>query len=47
MAILKVMAEKYERTMSEKCLNLIADMVNFKTEEGIENTTDRFGKMMA
>ena len=44
--ILKVMAEKYERTMSEKCLNLMAEMVNFKTEGGIENTTDKFGKMM-
>ena len=46
-AILKVMSEKYERTMSEKCLSLMAEMVNFKTEGGIENTTDRFGKMMA
>ena len=46
-AFLKVMAEKYERTMSEKCLNLMAEMVNFKTEGGIENTTDKFGKMMA
>ena len=33
--------------MSEKCLNLMAEMVNFKTEGGIENTTDKFGKMMA
>ena len=47
MAILKVMAENYERTMSEKCLSLMAEMVNFKTEGGIENTTDKFGKMMA
>ena len=31
-AILKVMSEKYERAMSEKCLNLMAEMVNFKTE---------------
>ena len=46
-AILTVMAEKYERTVSEKCLNLMSEMVNFKTEGGIENTTDRFGKMMA
>ena len=45
--ILKVMSEKYERTMSEKCLSLMAEMVNLKTEGGIENTTDRFGKMMA
>ena len=45
-AILKVMSEKFERTMSEKCLNLMAEIVNFKTEGGIENTTDRFGKMM-
>ena len=46
-AILKVMSEKFERTMSEKCLNLMVEIVNFKTEGGIENTTDRFGKMMA
>ena len=45
-AILKVMPEKYERTMSEKCLHLMAKMVNFKTDGGIKNTTDRFGKMM-
>ena len=44
--ILKVRSEKYERTMTEKCLNLIAEMGTFKTEGGIENTTDRFGKMM-
>ena len=25
----------------------MAEMVNFKTEEGIENTTDKFGKMMS
>ncbi len=25
----------------------MAEIVNFKTEGGIENTTDRFGKMMA
>ena len=43
-AILKVMADKYERTMSEKCLNMMAEMVNFKAEGGIENTTDKFGK---
>ena len=46
-AILKVMSEKFERTMSEKCLNLMAEIVNFKTDGGIESTTDRFGKMMA
>ena len=46
-AILRVMAKKYKRTMSEKYLSLMADIVNFKTEGGIENTTDRFGKMMA
>ena len=45
-AILKVMSEKYERTMSEKCLSLMAEMVNFKIEGGIENATDRFGKLM-
>merc|ERR1712112_560279 len=46
-AILKIMSEKFERTMSEKCLNLMEEIVNFKAEEGIENTADRFGKMMA
>merc|ERR1712002_64803 len=46
-SILKIMSEKYERTMSEKCLNLMEEIVNFKTEGGIENTADRFGKMMA
>ena len=46
-AILRVMSEKFERTMSEKCLSLMSDIVNFKTEGGIENTVDRFGKMMA
>ena len=34
--ILRVMAEKYEITMSEKYLNLMAEMVNFKTEGGIQ-----------
>ena len=46
-AILRVMSEKFERTMSEKCLSLMSDIVNFKTEGGIENAVDRFGKMMA
>ena len=46
-AILRVMAEKYARTVSEKCLSLMADMANFKMEGGIESTTDKFGKMMA
>merc|ERR1712002_169246 len=46
-AILKIMSEKYERTMSEKCLNLMEEIVNFKAEGGIENTADKFGKMMA
>ena len=46
-AILRVMSEKFERTMSEKCLNVMTEIVKFKTEGGIENTTDRFGKMMA
>ena len=45
-AILRVMAEKYARTVSEKCLSLMADMANFKTEGEIEMTTDKFGKMM-
>ena len=33
--------------MSEKCLNLMEEIVNFKAEGGIENTADKFGKMMA
>ena len=33
--------------MSEKCLNVMTEIVKFKTEGGIENTTDRFGKMTA
>ena len=45
--ILKVMSEKFERTMSEKCLNLMAEIVHFKTEGGIENITGKFGKMIA
>ena len=47
LAILKVMAEKYERTMRERCLSLMAEIVNFKTDGGIENVTDKFGKLMA
>ena len=43
-AILGVMSEKFERTMSEKCLNVMTKIVNFKTEEGIENVTNRFGR---
>ena len=46
-AILKVMAEKYERTESERCLALMAEIVNFKVDGGIENITDKFGRMMA
>ena len=46
-AILKVMAEKYEKTMSEKRLPLMANMVNFMADKGIKNITDKFGKMMA
>ena len=45
--ILRVMSEKFVRTVSEKYLNVMTEIVNFKTEGGIENTTDRFGKMMA
>merc|ERR1712115_754247 len=42
-AILKVMAEKYERTDSERCLVLMTEIVNFKVDGGIENIIDRFG----
>ena len=44
--ILRVMSEKFERTMSQKCLNVMTEIFNLKTEGGIENTSDRFGKMM-
>ena len=46
-AILKVMAEKYENTMSERCLSLMAEIVNFKADGQIEKITDKFGRMMA
>merc|ERR1712115_433106 len=42
-AILKVMAEKNERTESERCLVLMTEIVNFKVDGGIENIIDRFG----
>ena len=45
-AILEVIAEKYDRTMSERCLSLMAEIVNFKADGGIENLTDKFGRMM-
>ena len=45
--ILKVMAEKYEKTVSERCLLLIAEIVYFKADGEIENITDKFGRMMA
>ena len=47
LAILEVMAEKYERTESERCLALMTEIVNFKVDGGIENITDRFERMMA
>ena len=46
-AILQVFEEKYARTVSEKCVSLMADMADFKMKAGIEVTTDKFGKMMA
>ena len=46
MEILKVMTEKYEKTMSEKCLLLMAEIGNFKADGGIESITDKFGRMM-
>merc|ERR1711881_5761 len=45
-AILDVMAEKYERTESERCLGLMKEIVNFKVEGEIESITDRFERMM-
>ena len=46
-AILEVMAEKYERTESERCLELMKQIVNFKVDGEIESITDRFERMMA
>ena len=46
-AILEVMAEKYERTESERCLALMTEIVNFRVDGGIENITDRFERMKA
>merc|ERR1712082_346180 len=46
LAILEVMAEKYERTESEKCLELMKEIVNFKVDGEIESITDRFERMM-
>ena len=37
--ILEVMAEKYERTESERCLALMTEIVNFKVDGEIENIT--------
>ena len=45
-AILDVMAEKYERTESERCLELMKEIVNFKVDGEIESITDRFERMM-
>ena len=41
------MAQKYEKTTSERCLALMAEIVNFKADGGIEKITDKFGRMMA
>ena len=46
-AILQVLGEKYARTVSEKCVSLMADMADFKMEGGIEVTTDKLGKIIA
>ena len=46
-AILQVLGEKYARTVSEKCVSLMADMADFKIEGGIEVLTDKCRKMMA
>ena len=40
--ILQVLEEKYARTVSEKCVSLMADMPDFKKEGGIEVMTDKF-----
>ena len=44
---LKVMGTNNARTVSDKCLTLMADMASFSTDGGIEATTDKFGKMIA
>merc|ERR1712237_16162 len=46
-SILKVMPEKYEKTMSERCLSLMAEIVNFNTDGGIEKINDKFGRLIA
>merc|ERR1711873_204886 len=33
--------------MSERCLALMAEIVDFKVDGGIDNVTDKFGRMMA
>merc|ERR1712120_33444 len=45
-AILEVMAEKYERTESERCLGLMKQIVDFKVDGEIESIKDRFERMM-
>merc|ERR1712101_99371 len=45
-AILDVMAKKYERTESERCLGLMKEIANFKVEGEIESIMDRFERMM-
>ena len=30
--------------MSERCLSLMAEIVNFKADGGIDKITDKFGK---
>ena len=42
-----MLGEKYAKTVSEKCVYLMADMADFKMENGIEATTDKLGKMIA
>ena len=46
-AILEVMAKKYERTKSERCLALMTEIVNFKVDGGIEKITNKFARLMA
>ena len=45
-SIIKVMSDKFERTMSEKYQNIMNEIVDFKTDGNIEETTDKFGKMV-
>ena len=45
--ILQVLGEKYIKTVSKKCVSLMADMADNKMDGKTEATTDKVWKMMA